>query len=155
MSTWWPAEAVGGRAKGEVFETLAPLAAAAAEKQFVATLDYSSAYDYCDPTLAVGIMQRLGLPKGIAAMLSTTWCQQQRWLLLEGLVHQSPMGVSRSFPQGDPWSLAGFVVAPNVLMQQISVQHPQMTARSFVDDRIWSTPSAAESMEVMRKWYSW
>ena len=155
MSTWWPEEAIGGKAKGEVFEALAPLAAAAAEKQFVATLDYSLAYDYCDPHLAVGIMKRLGLPEGIASLLSTTWGQQQRWLFFEGLVHQTSIDVSRSLPQGDPWSLAGLVATLKVPMQQISNQHPQMTARSFVDDRSWATPTAAETVEVMRKWHSW
>ena len=142
---WWPEEAIGGRAKGEVFEALAPLAAAAAEKRFVASLEYTLAYDYCDPTLAVGIMQKLGLLKGITAMLSATWSQQQRWLLFEGLVHRSSIGVSSSQPQDDSWSLAGLVATLNVPIQDISTRHPQMTARSFVDDRSRSTPSACVS----------
>ena len=100
-------------------------------------------------------MQKLGLPKGIATMLTTTWSQPQRWLLFEGLVCQSPIGVSRSLPQGDPWSLAGLVATLKVPMQHVSSQHLQMLARSFVDDRGWSTPSAAESVEVMHKWHSW
>ena len=41
----------------------------AASGRYVATYDYSLAFDYTDPQVAVWLFQRLGMPKGTAKLL--------------------------------------------------------------------------------------
>ena len=54
-----------------------------------------------------------------------------------------------------PWSLAGLVATLKVPMQEISTRHPQMTARSFVDDRSWSTRFSGRNSGSQCEWHSW
>ena len=55
---WWPDQAIGGKKKKEIYNALAPLFDRATRGHYIISLDFSLAFDFCDPEIAVFIMKQ-------------------------------------------------------------------------------------------------
>ena len=84
INNWWHPSAVGGKKGQELYHGVLPLISAAADGQFLVSLDYSLAFDYCDPRLAVHIFRQTGLPENLCNMLLQQWSNQQRIITFDG-----------------------------------------------------------------------
>ena len=69
QDTWWPAEALGDKKGKELFEALAPLFQEATKHRYLISLDFSLAFDYCDPLVASFVLEKFGLPAPLGRML--------------------------------------------------------------------------------------
>ena len=69
---------VGGTGSKGAEEVLADLCDAFVWLGYIATLDYSLCYDYIDPSVTIQIMERLGWPRGLLAILEDVWKNQKR-----------------------------------------------------------------------------
>ncbi|OLQ01146.1 hypothetical protein AK812_SmicGene16129 [Symbiodinium microadriaticum] len=79
---WWPDQAIGGKKKKEIYNALAPLFDRATRGHYIISLDFSLAFDFCDPEIAVFIMKQFGLPHGLSTMLLQQWTHQQLFKFL-------------------------------------------------------------------------
>jgi len=71
INRWWHPTAVGGRRGQEMYHALIPLISAATEGKYIVSLDYSLAFDYCDPQLAMHIFRKTGMPRNLCNVIST------------------------------------------------------------------------------------
>ncbi|CAE7715407.1 unnamed protein product, partial [Symbiodinium sp. CCMP2456] len=152
---WWPDQAIGGKKKKEIYNALAPLFDRATRGHYIVSLDFSLAFDFCDPEIAVFIMKQLGLPHGLSTMLLQQWTHQQRLISFQGCCLDAPERVQRSLPQGDPFSLLAMVATLTPCIWEIVRRFPDTELRTFVDDRTWASPSAPEALQVLEVWKSW
>ena len=155
ISSWWPDVATGGKKGQEIYHALIPLIHAAAQHQYLISLDFSLAFDYCDPRTAIHVLRKLRMPEFMCRMLLAQWTNQRRYVSFQNFYLPEPEHVSRSLPQGDPWSLLAMVAVLCPAMLEIKRLHPQVTQRNFVDDRSWAAPSVQEALAVGDIWDRW
>ena len=155
ISTWWPAQAAGGKQGRELYDALFPLIEAVTQGQFVVSLDFSLAFDYGHPDIAIPFLHNLGLPISICSMLHKQWTNQRRYLSFENFVLPDAELVSSSLPQGDPWSLLAMIALLTPATWEIARRHPSATLKTFVDDRTWATRSVTEALQIETIWASW
>jgi hypothetical protein len=155
ISTWWPAQAAGGKQGRELYDALFPLIEAVTQGQFVVSLDFSLAFDYGHPDIAIPFPHNLGLPISICSMLHKQWTNQRRYLSFENFVWPDAELVSSSLPQGDPWSLLAMIALLTPATWEIARRHPSATLKTFVDDRTWATRSVTEALQIETIWASW
>ena len=151
----WPDQAIGGKKKKEIYNALAPLFDRATRGHYIISLDFSLAFDFCDPEIAVFIMKQFGLPHGLSTMLLQQWTHQQRLISFQGCCLRTPECVTRSLPQGDPFSLLAMVATLTPCIWEVVRRFPNTELRTFVDDRTWASPSASEALQVLQVWKSW
>ena len=65
-----PLQWAGGEVK-KCTMPLIPLISAATEGKYIVSLDYSLAFDYCDPQLAMHIFRKTGMPRNLCNVIST------------------------------------------------------------------------------------
>ena len=62
---------------------------AASNGKFVATFDYSLAFDFTNPAMAVDILRWLGMPAGTAGLLKSVWLSPETHTPVRWRVPQS------------------------------------------------------------------
>ena len=155
IASWWPNEAIGGKAGREIYDGLFPFIDAAAAGKYIISLDFSLAFDFCDPAIVLPFLRDLGLPAPIGQMLLTQWSNQLRYLTFENFALPVPEKVSKSLPQGDPWSMLGMVALLTPAIWEIPRKHPNVLHRTFVDDSSWAADTVHEARAVEALWKSW
>lgn len=126
QDTWWPAEALGGKKGKELFEALAPLFQEATKHRYLISLDFSLAFDYCDPLVASFVLEKFGLPAPLGRMLLQQWTSQQRLISFNGTCMPGMEIVTRSLPQGDPFSLLAMLAVLTPAIWEIRRLHPRV-----------------------------
>ena len=152
---WWPKQAIGGKKRKELYNALAPLFDCATKGEYLISLDFSLAFDYCDPRIAAFTMRKLGLPDNLCGMLSRQWTQQLRLITLQGCYLPNMESASKSLPQGDPFSLLAMVAVLTPCTWEIERCFPSCTLRTFVDDRTFACASPHQAFRVLDLWRSW
>ena len=79
---------------------LVPLMEDAEDGRFIGTYDYSLAFDYTNPRIAIAIFKWLGMPEGTAEVIASVWTRQVRILQYAGEANPMPHTVTTSLPQG-------------------------------------------------------
>ncbi|CAK0839355.1 unnamed protein product, partial [Prorocentrum cordatum] len=100
LSTWWPQEACGGRPGMEVADTFLPLLEDFEGGAFLASFDYSLAFDLADPAVVETLFGNLGLPASVNRLIAGVWQRQKRWV-------EGPWWTSRPVPPGATGHLDG------------------------------------------------
>ena len=136
--SWVPTQAVGGRKGGEVYDALCQLNF----DQHVIFLDFSLAFDRVHPRLGLGLFAALGMNTRMVQVLENVWCDQKRFLTLDHQVQSNPQLVNSSIPQGDSFSLMAMLAVLVAPTHDLVARHPQVTMRTFVDDRTFTGPVA-------------
>ena len=155
VQAWWPEDAVGGKVGGEVFDCLADIDEACQQDQFLASLDFSLAFDHVHPRLVKNAFRALGLPDGVASMIGSVWEQQMRVLVYDRIAFLEAQLVSTSTPQGDAWSMYGLVAILGPVTADINRKVPGIGQKLFVDDRCLYAPAAADVIAAAREWEVW
>ena len=101
---WWDDDAAGGVKGKEAADATMALISGAGTGEYLASWDFSLAFDMCHPRVATFALDRVGLPGNLRTMLGRQWGNQQRWMTYGGCCHPEPQQVDSSLPQGDPWS---------------------------------------------------
>ena len=79
-TTWLPAEAHGGKPACEVLDAVLPLLERTDDDEYLGSFDYSLAFDFTHPRMALDLFKHFGLPPGILGMLQGVWCDQVGYL---------------------------------------------------------------------------
>ncbi|CAE8587798.1 unnamed protein product [Polarella glacialis] len=134
---------------------LSALWRAACDDKFIATFDYSLAFDFTSPKLAAEIFEWLGMPIGTASLILSVWESQRRVLQYAGEANTNPEEVKTYLPQGDPWSLIAMAVV--LLLPLLDLRRGPETSdiMLYVDDRAWASTAASDCMNFGRKWKDW
>ena len=111
----------------------------ACDKGFLASMDWSAAYDRMKPQITVRFLEALGLPAGLLALLGQAWGQQSRYVQFEGHTHEVALASGEATPQGCPlaplvlslWGSAG------VRTVEAQVRDPAAAVCTYMDDRTW------------------
>ncbi|CAE8731357.1 unnamed protein product, partial [Polarella glacialis] len=106
LESWLQPEICGGRRNVDALSSVIQLLEAACDNKFIATFDYSLAFDFTSPKLAAEIFEWLGMPIGTANLILSVWESQRRVLQYAGEANTNPEEVNTSLPQGDPWAWA-------------------------------------------------
>ena len=124
---------------------------------YLATMDWSSAYDRMRPSISAAAFRQLGLPEPLAKLVLEAWSNQARWVSWAGHTRQTELLASSATPQGCP--LAPFCLS---LWVSSGVRHVEstMTDRhavlsSYMDDRSWHTTSWEGVSNRIQRWGAW
>ncbi|CAE8605483.1 unnamed protein product [Polarella glacialis] len=155
LESWLRPEICGGRRNVDALSSVIQLLEAACDNKFIATFDYSLAFDFASPKLAAEIFEWLGMPIGTASLILSVWESQRRVLQYAGEANTNPEEVKTSLPQGDPWSLIAMAVV--LLLPLLDLRRgPETTdIMLYVDDRAWASTNASDCMNFGRKWKDW
>ncbi|CAE8653111.1 unnamed protein product [Polarella glacialis] len=155
LESWLQPEICGGRRNVDALSSVIQLLEAACDNKFIATFDYSLAFDFTSPKLAAEIFEWLGMPIGTANLILSVWESQRRVLQYAGEANTNPEEVKTSLPQGDPWSLIAMAVV--LLLPLLDLRRgPETTdIMLYVDDRAWASTNASDCMNFGRKWKDW
>ena len=80
VSSLWPGVATGGKKGQEIYHALVPLIHAAARHEYLISLDFSLAFDYCDPRPAIYVLRKLHMLDFMCDMLLAQWTDQRSFL---------------------------------------------------------------------------
>ena len=108
-------------------------------KGFLASLDWSAAYDRMQPQVSARFIEALGLPSCLATLISEAWGRQRRFIQFEGHTHHVGLEAGAATPQGCPlaplmlnlWASAGARAVES------RVGDPEATVCTYMDDRSW------------------
>ena len=154
IDSWWPSTAFGGRKGKSIHDALDVILSSADNGQFVGAFDYSLAFDMAEPSLAIYVLKRVGMPSHWAHLLLSLWSQQRRYLQFAGETLPDLQTVRHSLPQGDPWSLIGMsalLLAPTLASQNI----PGVSCVTFVDDRTILAHDPQSCVQAAQAWQTW
>ncbi|CAE8638515.1 unnamed protein product, partial [Polarella glacialis] len=101
LESWLQPEICGGRRNVDALSSVIQLLEAACDNKFIATFDYSLAFDFTSPKLAAEIFEWLGMPIGTANLILSVWESQRRVLQYAGEANTNPEEVNTSLPQDD------------------------------------------------------
>ena len=99
ICNWWPDTAIGGKKGMEIYHALVPSISAAVNDEYLISLDYSLAFDYCHPELALHVLQRLQLPPFMVTMLFDQWSNQKNSFHFKISFCQSPRMFAAVYPK--------------------------------------------------------
>ena len=119
---------------------------------FLMCLDYRKAFDSVDCTEALRLLEALGAPREVCALLGFQWRTHKRWIEFNGHVHPEPLSHTLGLPQGDPWSpicLALLLSLPNRYVRQ---QVPSASTLLYLDDRSIVSPSCQDLLRAQQAW---
>ena len=122
---------------------------------YLASLDYSLAFDRTNPHLALHAFKKLGLPQNIVGLMQGMWCCQKRYFQYMGQTCLEPITVSTALLQGDPWSMIALnacLLAPVLDMKNTS---PQSRQTLYVDDRTITSPDISSLRIILNGWERW
>ena len=155
LDTWWPAEAFGGRRGKSIDDALLQVQYHAERSKYIDAFDYSLAFDMVDPKIALAIFKHLGMPLGWSRLLNGLWTNQHGLLQYDHECSPSYENVTRSLPQGDPWSMAAMTAVLLPPIRSIAQTLPGTQAITFVDDRAVICDTVASCMEATQHWNMW
>ncbi|CAE8741494.1 unnamed protein product [Polarella glacialis] len=89
LESWLQPEICGGRRNVDAL-SLIQLLEAVCDNKFIATFDYSLAFDFTSPKLAAEIFEWLGMPIGTANLILSVWESQRRVLQYAGEANTNP-----------------------------------------------------------------
>ena len=126
---------------------------------FLASLDWSQAYDRMDATATSAVLSRLGWPEGLTKLMLQAW-QHKRFLVWDGEVDSRILESEHALPQGCPlspvalasWTSSGLRVTNSQLLEdghQLGKQAVYMDDRTFIGEH-WIDTSAR-----IQAWKSW
>lgn len=126
---------------------------------FLATLDWSQAFDRISPEATVATLEKLNFAPRLVRTLKQVWGQQKRYICFNQHVHHemlSPKGI----PQGCPISpliLAIWVTAGLRNVQNATHHSPQLHAvySCYMDDRSFWGKSMQCIQTHIRLWHDW
>ena len=152
-----PPSIVGGPGSAGTEELASQLADALCSKGYLASLDYSLAFDYVLPEAIATAMKQVGLPHGLANVLQAQWSNQKRILQWRQSCYQHPLRTSIAIPQGDPMS----PLALNILMWagQRFVERESPCAAGerlhvvYMDDRTWCSNTPRLLLHTLDTWH--
>ena len=90
--------------------------------------DYSLAFDFANPALAVEILRWLGMPAGTAGLLKSVWQSQKRTIQYAGESLKTAEPVMTSLPQGDPWSMIAMAAVLLIPLCDLRKRYPTRTS---------------------------
>ena len=143
---------MGGKASEDVLAALIPVAQWS-KTHSMATLDYSKAFDYSSPRLAVAALVWCGMPSFLAHASGSIWENQTRWLTWHGSYLVDGVRISQSLPQGDPASPMGLNAVLCFAVRMLKKNWPNTKNLLFLDDRSWASPSPGEAVQVLHAWH--
>ena len=117
--------------------------------------DYSLAFDFANPALAVEILRWLGMPAGTAGLLKSVWQSQKRTIQYAGESLKTAEPVMTSLPQGDPWSMIAMAAVLLIPLCDLREAIPNTDILLYVDDRSWASQSAQDCVKFGKKWKTW
>ena len=124
---------------------------------FLATMDWSAAYDRMRPAVSSAVFTQLGLPLPIARLTMEAWGNQQRWVSWAGHTHPQQLFAGSATPQGCP--LAPFClslwVSAGVRSVEAAVSDRNAVLSSYMDDRSWHTVSWDGVTNRIQQWQAW
>ena len=154
IKTWTPRFMhAGSRGRG-CHTALHDIVKSVENLEYLASLNFSTAFDRTHAVLAVHAFRKMGLPQGIASILQNMWCAQDRYFQLLGHTHIEPVSVNNALLQGDPWSMVALnacLLAPFMDVNTL----PQATQSLYVDDSTITCPSAETLQQAVRAWQVW
>ena len=154
----FPAEITGGLNSPGSEHLAAKLQDALVQHGYLATLDYSLAFDHVVPAAVSLGMERLGLPKALSSVLLDQWTHQKRILQWNCSTFSRLLCADMSVPQGDASSplalnilmFAGF----NYVKRHCAASPTQRLHVVYMDDRSWTSSSARLLLSTLRTWHS-
>ena len=152
LETWMTPEICGGRRKVDALSSVIKILEAASNGKYVATFDYSLAFDFTNPAMAVEILRWLGMPAGTAGLLKSVWQSQKRTLQYAGESLKTAEPVMTSLPQGDPWSMIAMAAVLLIPLCDLREAIPNTDILLYVDDRSWASQSAQDCVKFGKKW---
>ena len=147
-----PPEQVGGKADEDVLAALVPVAQWS-KTHYMATLDYSKAFDYSSPRLVVAALVWCGMPSFLAHAIGSIWKNQTRWLTWHGSYLVDGVRISQSLPQGDPASPMGLNAVLSFAVRMLKNNWPNTKNLLFLDDRSWASPTPGDAVQVLHAWH--
>ena len=125
---------------------------------YLASLDYSKAYDLLDPSVTKALMIHLGWDPSFVEVATKVWLHQARWVSFGVHTHVTRTTVAPAMPQGDPlgplvmalWTWGGWASVESVCNSRGSI-----LSRVFVDDRAFVGPRVWALMERFHAWCAW
>ena len=156
IDAWAPAELTGGfkgrsaeelpyRLWGAISESLATGGTLAGAK-----LDLRKCFDKACPEQAVYVLERLGIPAGVAAVLRCFYDKQQVWVESEGAAARTPLTRCNGLLQGCPASCMLIAALATVWVQTLKRECPDVETGLFVDDRTMWTSAADPEAKLER-----
>ena len=107
--------------------------------------DVKKFFDSVRPQQAVDVALHMGFPGALAAVVRDFYVQQDRFLMLDGVVHPRPIRVACGLQQGCPLSVTLVNCLMTVWHAVVKQAAPSLTVKIFVDDRTcWSLDTDAE-----------
>ena len=152
-----PAAITGGIGSPGSERLAAKLQDSFSEQGFLATLDYTLAFDHVIPEAITRGMARMGLPVQLANTLLNQWSHQKRILQWKASSSPKLLETDMSVPQGDALSplalnilmLSGF----NFTEARCPVPLGDRLHVVYMDDRSWTTKQASVLVQTLRTWH--
>ena len=129
------------------------------QQGWLASLDYSLAFDRIDPTAATATVGKLGLQTGLCQTLVFQWKHQRRLLQWRKDTYANPVETDKAVPQGDAISPLALRVYMCAGYNHVETQAPpQHTDRSqciyiYMDDRTWTCTSPELLIRTLKAWH--
>ena len=125
---------------------------------YLASLDYSKAYDLLDPGVTKALLVHVGWDPSFVEVATKVWLYQERWVSFGAHTHAIRTPVAPAMPQGDPlgplvmalWTWAGWASVESVCSRADSI-----LTRVFVDDRAFAGARVWDLMERYHAWCAW
>ena len=115
-------------------------------------LDFAKAFDSVSTALGLALLQRVGIPQQVLALLGDQWLHQQRWLSLGGVVHPKCMTGVTSLPQGDPWSPHALSLVLSCPTKRCATRFPRIGCAVYLDDRTLVSSDLASLQAAYEEW---
>eukprot|EP00439_Symbiodinium_sp_Y106_P038428 s5766_g4.t1 len=150
--------AISGGAGSPGTEVLASQSADALHSMgWLATVDYSLAFDYIDAQAVTQAMMQLGIPARLAQVLCEQWTNQKRLLQWRRSTCPTTLRTDIAVPQGDPMSPLALNICMYAGLRFVEKTAPaEQTCRMqqvYMDDRTWTASSPALLTRTLHAWY--
>ena len=123
---------------------------------YMATLDWTSAFDRMQPEITARALVELGLPAAIPKLLLEAWGSQQRFISFEGHTHEHVLMAGKATPQGCP--LAPFILSLWVSAGTRAVEQDVQDSSaelSCMDDRTFYSRRWEKVTDRISAWQGW
>ena len=146
-----PSEVVAGRgadaqiAASEIFGSFSSLG-------YVASLDYSKAYDTMSAVATGRLLCRGGWPQGLCRVIERMWGTQLRWLEWQGHVDSSPLHASACVPQGCPFGPVAMFAWMGAGCNYVRPVDSSGITWVYLDDRSFTASTAVGLIGKIQAW---
>lgn len=151
-----PAEVAGGPGSPGTEALAAKLNNALQTHGFLASMDYTLAFDFVSPIAATAAMNQLGLPRGLTQVLLYQWTHQSRFLQWQKSYSPEVLHTNISIPQGDPLSPLALNVIMMAGLRFVNNNAPGSNNNRlhmvYMDDRSFTASSPKALLETLTQW---